>query len=271
MNVKGEHQFEVSAQQLWNYLMDIDVLAKITPGVSKLEVIEEDKYKTVSEIKIGPVKGSFKGDLEVLEKEEPGSFVIKMEQLSKIGNAHVKVDMLIKENGATGSALHFDGKAKLSGVIARTGQRVLSGVANKITKEVFASLEDHIAEDKKTTTTHKEEPAVVGSSMVEQETAKTENEQNEVATAVEVAANEESNRSLENSLVDKKEEIKTSVEEVVEEVKSTVTDNNKTNEVHSHQQSIEGAIESARGSKGSSNNSGGLFAGIINFFKRLFS
>jgi len=147
MDVKGEHQFEVSAQELWNYLMDVEVLAKITPGISKLELIEADKYKTISDIKIGPVKGSFKGDLEVIEKAEPDSFAIKMVQLSKIGNAHVKVDMKISQNGDSGSVLNFDGAAKLSGVIARTGQRVLSGVANAIIKEVFASLEEHIKED----------------------------------------------------------------------------------------------------------------------------
>ena len=150
MNVKGDHNFKVTKQQLWNYLMDPEVLAAITPGISKLERLGEDEYKSVSEIKIGPVKGSFSGKLKVEEKEEPNSFAIVMEQLSKIGNAHVKVAMNL-DDGEIGSKLSFDGKAKLSGVIARTGQRVLSGVANTITKDVFASLESYIDEDTKST------------------------------------------------------------------------------------------------------------------------
>ena len=71
-----------------------------------------------------------------------------MNQKSKIGNADVTVSMNLAALDAHRSELQFDGKAKLSGVIARTGQRVLSGVANTITKEVFASLEKHIAEEK---------------------------------------------------------------------------------------------------------------------------
>lgn len=148
MEVKGQHEFKISVQQLWNYLMNPEVLAKITPGVTQLETIAPDQYKSVSDIKIGPVKGSFKGKVAVADKQATSSFTINMEQLSKIGNAHVKVDMLLKEIEAEKSMLSFKGKAKLSGVIARTGQRVLSGVANSITKEVFASLEQHIEEQK---------------------------------------------------------------------------------------------------------------------------
>lgn len=150
MVVKGNHDFKVSREQLWTYLMDPIVLAKITPGVSRLEIIGEDKFKSVSEIKIGPVKASFTGKLKVVDKDQPASFVIKMEQLSRIGNAHVSVQMNIDEKEGGIAALAFDGKADLSGVIARTGQRVLSGVANVITREVFSALEKHIEENKQT-------------------------------------------------------------------------------------------------------------------------
>ena len=84
----------------------------------------------------------------MLDKNEPSSFAIEMEQLSKIGNAHARVEMKLEDEEADQSKLSFDGKAKLSGIIARTGQRVLSAVANTITKEVFASLEEHIEENK---------------------------------------------------------------------------------------------------------------------------
>jgi len=127
--------------------MDPEVLAKITPGVSELELLEEDKYAAISNIKIGPVKGSFKGKIDVIDKQEPSSFSIKLEQLSKIGNANGVIKMNIDEVDANLTTLSFDGNVQLSGLIARTGQRVLSGVANTITKSVFEALENHIAEN----------------------------------------------------------------------------------------------------------------------------
>lgn len=148
MIVKGKHEFKVSSGKLWEYLMDVEVLAKITPGVSKLEGLGDDKYKSYSVIKIGPVKSTFTGKMQVVEKDQPRYFQIKMEQLSRIGNAHVTVHMNIEEIEVGIVALVFDGKANLSGVIARTGQRVLSGVANVITREVFSALEKHIEENR---------------------------------------------------------------------------------------------------------------------------
>ena len=158
MQVKGSHTFNVSKQQLWEYLMSPEVLAKITPGVTKLETLDTDHYKSISNIKIGPVKGSFSGKLKVIDKNEPHSFTIEMEQLSKIGNAHGRIEMNLADAESQKSELSFNGNAKLSGVIARTGQRVLSGVANTITKEVFASLERHIEEE--TTAKEPEAPVV---------------------------------------------------------------------------------------------------------------
>lgn len=151
MEVKGDHSFSISTQELWNLLMDPVVLAKITPGVSALKPLGGDAFKTVSKIKIGPVSGQFKGDLSVVEKNEPHAFAIEMKQLSRIGNADVRVQMDLKPSNEGGTILYFDGKAKLSGLIARTGQRVLSGVANVITKEVFEALETHIANMKSET------------------------------------------------------------------------------------------------------------------------
>ncbi|MDH3698397.1 MAG: SRPBCC domain-containing protein [Flavobacteriaceae bacterium] len=148
MNFTGEHVFKQSRQQLWNHLMDPKVLAKITPGKSsELEALGNDRYKTVTHIKLGPVNGAFQGKLNLIDKNEPESFSIQMEQLSKIGNAQADMQLTLKEISENQTKLSFVAEAKLSGVIARTGQRVMSAVANKITKDIFESIEEHIEEE----------------------------------------------------------------------------------------------------------------------------
>lgn len=144
MHLKGKHTLNTSADNLWSILMNADQLAKITPGVSKLEEIETDKYKAISNVKIGPVKGSFSGDLEVADKAENESFLLKVKQNSKIGNVAADVSIKLTAIDEQTTEMEFDGKAKLSGLLARTGQRVLSGVANTLTKQFFEALEQEI-------------------------------------------------------------------------------------------------------------------------------
>ena len=148
MEIVGNHELDVRREKLWVYLMDPVVLAKITPGISKLNALGGDRYETVANINIGPVNATFKGKMQVAEKNHPETFQIQVEQLSKVGNAHVTVHMKLSEVEGDRTLLAFNGKAKLSGTIARTGQRVLSGVANLITKQVFSALEKFLAKEK---------------------------------------------------------------------------------------------------------------------------
>lgn len=148
MQVKGSHTFPIPPAELWDYLMDPKVLEEISPGDTQLTSLAPDQYEAESDIKIGPVKGNFKGQLNVEDAVKPKSFVISMKQKSKIGNAQGKVNMSLQEESPGTTNLSFDGKVKLSGMIARTGQRVLSGVANAISQEVFIALENYIAAQK---------------------------------------------------------------------------------------------------------------------------
>lgn len=148
MHLKGTHRFQTTIQELYVLLLEPDVLARITPGISRLEKIGEDQYKAIAEVKMGPVQGTFTGQLEVAEKQPHESFLLKISQKSKIGDVSADVAIRLKEVDNHEIELTFDGKAKLTGVLARTGQRVLSGVANTLSKLFFKGLEEEIRAQK---------------------------------------------------------------------------------------------------------------------------
>jgi len=125
--------------------MDPEFLARVTPGVTRLERTGDDTYEAIADIKMGPVKGSFSGDLAIKDKQEPGSFVLEVSQKSKIGNVSATIDLALESADENSTVMTFDGKAKLSGLLARMGQRVLSGVANTLTKQFFAALEEELS------------------------------------------------------------------------------------------------------------------------------
>ncbi len=144
MQLTGKHTFSASASTIWKMLMDADTLAEITPGITRLEPTGEDQYKAIADVKMGPVKGSFSGDLEVAEKEEPKRFLLKVKQNSKIGNVAADVSIELNELSAEETELSFSGDARLSGLLARTGNRVMSGVANTLSKQFFEAMEEKI-------------------------------------------------------------------------------------------------------------------------------
>ncbi len=144
MQLTGKHILPASPSQIWNLLMDPDTLAKITPGISKLVKTGAFTFDALSEVKIGPVKGTFKGILEIVNPEEPKHFVLNATQKSKIGNVTsvVKINLVPLSDNQT--EVNFSGDAKLSGILARTGQRVMSSLANSLVNQFFKSMEEEI-------------------------------------------------------------------------------------------------------------------------------
>ncbi|MDI9879573.1 CoxG family protein [Flectobacillus longus] len=145
MQLTGSHTLAAPIEKVWQMLMDTDILAKIVPGVSRLEKTGENQFEAISEIKLGPVSGKFSGGLTLSDIIAPSTFTLNVSQNSKIGNADASIKINLVAVDAQQTEISFDGDAKLSGLLARTGQRVLSGVANTLTKQFFSNFEEEIA------------------------------------------------------------------------------------------------------------------------------
>jgi len=131
--------------KVWDMLMDTDTLARIVPGISRLEKTGENTYKSILDIKLGPVSGSFNGNLQMDEIAAPDGFTLKVQQNSKIGNANaaIKIGLMNVEEKKT--EVSFDGDVKLSGLLASMGQRVIGSVANTLSKQFFSNLEKEVS------------------------------------------------------------------------------------------------------------------------------
>jgi len=122
-------------------LMDTDTLARIVPGISRLEKSGDNTYKSIIEIKMGPVNSSFTGNLQMEDIKEPEGFTLKVQQNSKIGNANAAINISLLPVNNNQSEVAFDGDVKLSGMLAAMGQRLIGSVSNTLTKQFFSNLE----------------------------------------------------------------------------------------------------------------------------------
>jgi carbon monoxide dehydrogenase subunit G len=141
MELKGRHTVNATPATLWNMLMDTGTLSKIVPGISKLEKTGDNTYKSILEIKIGPVGGSFTGNLQMENIEEQKGFTLKVQQNSSVGNATAAIKIELNPVNPNETEVAFDGDVKVTGLLASMGQRILGSVANVLTKQFFANLD----------------------------------------------------------------------------------------------------------------------------------
>ena len=143
MQVQGTYTIDLPIDKVWAHILDRAILEEVTPGVSQLIEVQPNQYQAISEIKLGPVKGSFKGSLDVGDIIPTESFLLSLSQKSSIGSAQadIKVALQAKEDQ---TEIKYGGKANLTGVIGRLGQRVLGGVVNSLAKQFFGDFEKKV-------------------------------------------------------------------------------------------------------------------------------
>jgi carbon monoxide dehydrogenase subunit G len=145
MHFEGNHTLDARREAVWELLIDPDVLARISPGVKELIREEGDRYKAVFQVKVGPVNGKFNGVLEVADKVPPERYTLKITQSSSVGSIKGEFVIAVRQEDNGQCSVSFNGDAKIRGVIAGIGQRVLSGVAKSQTAQFFKALEAEVA------------------------------------------------------------------------------------------------------------------------------
>ena len=148
MELNGRHTVSTTPEKLWYMLMDTDTLSKIIPGVSQLEKTGANSYKSILEIKAGPISTSFTGEAQMEDIVEQKKFTLNMQQSNKMGNANSTMNVeLIPVNEAETEVV-FGGELRITGLLASMGQKILGGVANMLTKQFFANLDHELAKHK---------------------------------------------------------------------------------------------------------------------------
>lgn len=139
MQIHYSHDFQTSRDAVWTYLQDEDILRKTLPGCRKFERIGDDLYSSELGLDIGPVKGTFTGEVRLSDQRAPEFYRLLLKGKGKPGevNADAKIS-LQDESGAT--VLTCDADVQVTGVLASVGQRVMGSVAKLILGRFFKAV-----------------------------------------------------------------------------------------------------------------------------------
>ena len=143
MRLEGTYTFEAPRQAVWEALMDPEVLAKVMPGCEKLEQLEENKYKGILNVKVGPVQGKFEGVVTITEVNPPEGYSIQVDGRGPSGFMKGVGQIRLEDQGET-TLIHYGGDAQVGGRIASVGQRLLDTTAKSMSRQSLEGLHNQI-------------------------------------------------------------------------------------------------------------------------------
>lgn len=130
---------------VWGVLSDIRLLASCLPGAELTDDLGDDRYAGRAAVSLGPVRVSFRGLAEIVERDDTGHRLRVNAAGTDTGGAGTQARLTITATeSATGTRLHAVADVYLTGRIAQFG-RALAGDVGKRLFQQFARSVDHTA------------------------------------------------------------------------------------------------------------------------------
>ena len=143
MKLAGEYTFDAPQQMVWDAVRDPDVLGQILPGGDGIGEVGENEYEGNLKIKVGPVNGKFKGNIKLLNIDEPNGYDIEVDGKGAPGFVKATGNLKLHPDGDKTNIV-YSGDAKVGGRIASVGQRLLDTSAKAIVRQSLDLLNEYL-------------------------------------------------------------------------------------------------------------------------------
>lgn len=140
MKLEGDYHFDVERQRLFDSILDPEILARTMPGCEKLERTDDNTYKGILNLAIGPVKGKFQGTLELSDVRPPDGYHMKLKGQGPSGFMKGEGDLTLTDAEGGGTDLRYELDAQVGGRMAAVGQRLMDSSAKVIAQQGLEAL-----------------------------------------------------------------------------------------------------------------------------------
>ena len=137
MEMTGERVIGAPRAKVWEALNDPEVLKASIPGCEEIEKVSASELTAKVVQKVGPVKATFHGEVELSDIVEGESYRISGRgKGGAAGGASGGADVRL-EDVPEGTRLIYEVEARVTGKIAQLGARLIDGFAKKMADQFF--------------------------------------------------------------------------------------------------------------------------------------
>jgi carbon monoxide dehydrogenase subunit G len=140
MEIKGEYQIDSGREEVWQALIDPEMLKKCIPGCESVERISDTEFAATVMAAIGPVRARFNTKLLLENLNPPESYTLVGESkagAAGFGRGNAAVTLVAKDGG---TLLSYEADFKVGGKLAQVGSRLVVGATKKIASDFFGKF-----------------------------------------------------------------------------------------------------------------------------------
>lgn len=149
MELHGETLIGAPRERVWAALNDPAVLARCIDGVEVLDKVGDSRFEGKLNAKVGPVRASFTGGVDLTHLDPPNGYTISGEGKGGVagfakGSADVTLADETMPDGSLGTRLGYVARSTVGGKLAQLGARLIEGTARGYAESFFAKLKAEV-------------------------------------------------------------------------------------------------------------------------------
>ena len=142
MKMTDTRQIAATPDAVYAALLETEVLKACVPGAQEVTGSPQDGFEATVVQKVGPVKATFKGQVNLSDMVPGEAITITGEgKGGAAGFAKGGAKVTLTAAG-DGTELAYDVEAKVGGKLAQLGSRIIDGFAKKMADQFFNNLQE---------------------------------------------------------------------------------------------------------------------------------
>jgi carbon monoxide dehydrogenase subunit G len=146
MHYDGSFEVPADNQKVYEFVTDPQKVTSIFPDVQDVKVIDANNFTLKAKVGISFVRGMMDVKMAIVERDPPKS--VKMHAKGNGMSSSVELDntfTIEQSPSGKGSLVKWAADAKVAGLMASVGSRLMDAAAQKYVAEIIGSLKEKLS------------------------------------------------------------------------------------------------------------------------------
>lgn len=143
MKVEGVYTVPAPREVVYRQLLDPASLCQALPGCEGLTPNPDGSYQTKIKVGIAAVKGSYHGRVEILDRNPPERFRMKVDAQGAGGFLKGQGEVVLTASDGE-TTVSYSGETQVGGLVAAVGQRMIQAATKQIVSQFFQAFAKQI-------------------------------------------------------------------------------------------------------------------------------